>query len=355
MKFFPMVVYLMLPSCFLIGQPNEFNPGILKERVAKFSLNGEVPANCHFPFRSIKVIDARADTTKIGFIRRGVNNGFLKLVFKQGFGTEAEEGLNEHYKTCLMPSSQLQLLMVVKRFWADPFPNRQMQQQGNNFRASIFDMYLKVEMYYEREGVYIPFKRIDTLFQAGEGEYVPGCNTGRMKDCEMYGYAVSKIIESVDFSYYEQRIDKAKNKLLRNQLDSFILESYTYPILTDTPIKKGIFLSFSEFRNNTPSITYFKIERDKKAGIKIYDTSSSGNTQILKYWGYCDGKKIYCGNSPYPLSRVGNTFEFFTKKVEYYYTSTYVGTSNYRFYVPYKSSTTTYEPFQLDMETGKIY
>jgi hypothetical protein len=360
MRIFLFLFYTLI-SIFTAAQTNEFTPADLKDRFAEISVNRSLPAGYKLPFSSIRIIDCRPDTSKIGFIRKNPygsgDNAFRKIVVRNGLRQSLENILNEHYQSCFS-NDTLQLLIVIKRFWADPFPNRQLQQQGEVIRSSLFDMYLKLEFFFVKNDWYYPLKRIDTLFQTGEGEPVTGCNDRKMKDCEMYGHAVSKIFEAIDFNYYSSRIDKAKNKLTKYDLDSFIRKYNDYPILNAELLNQGVYLNFNEFRNNAPSIVKYKIQKIKKDGVtaySLYNLSNGEPERIAKYWGYCNGENIYCGYMQHRLIRAGSTFEFFIDEVEYSANYSSITNQYGTIYVPYSTITKKLEPFQIDMETGKVY
>ena len=201
------LLFYILISASLTAQEKRFTPADLKEYFADLSINKPLPVGYKLPFSSIKVIDSRPDTTKIGFIRVNPNksgqNSYKKILIDKGLRQSLESIINEHYHSCFSNDS-LQLLIVIKRFWADPFPDRQIQEQGDIARSSVFDMYIRFELFFLKSDLYYPVKRIDTLFQAGEDEPIPGCDDRKMRDCEMYGYSVSKVIEGIDFEYEKE-------------------------------------------------------------------------------------------------------------------------------------------------------
>lgn len=349
------------------SQSKEFTTAELKSFSADLSIYKPLPDNYKLPFSSIQIIDSRPDTTKIGFIRlkprKDGKNAFKKIVVENGLRHSLQNILNNRYTSCFSNDS-FQLLIVIKRFWGDPYPNRQVQEQGNMVRSSVFDLYLRLEFFLVKNDWYYPVKRVDTLFQTGEGEVVPGCIYGTIEDCEMYGYAVSKVFETIDFDNYVKHFNKTKTKITRQRLDSFNQKYKKYPIITAKVLKQGVYLNFNEFRNNSPSVTKYTVEKMKKQKITmyaIYDTSKAVPERIAKYWGYCNGENIYCGYMQHPLTKSGDTFEFFIDKKEYNEQHISVPLPNsygtgYSFLdIPISTSLKSLEPFQIDMETGKIY
>ena len=131
------------------------------------------------------------------------------------------------------------------------------------------------------------------------------------------------------------------------------------PILKDGLFKKGVYLSFEEFKNNKPSIVEYKEKemRYKLINTEKYLEDMNGNT-ISNYWSYSDGKIMrygMLGNEK--VYRVQNTFCFFIKVTGYI-----VSSGNETFSNSGSGINTTskrkYEvwvPFQIDMETGEVY
>jgi hypothetical protein len=99
--------------------------------------------------------------------------------------------------------------------------------------------------------------------------------------------------------------------------DSFLQSNYysnrfNLPILTDTFYRKGIYKNFEEFKKNEPSVTHFKIKKEKFESISLID--EEGNyMNTMRIFGFSDGKNCWIqhGNYCYPLIRMGNSFEFF--------------------------------------------
>lgn len=79
---------------------------------------------------------------------------------------------------------------------------------------------------------------------------------------------------------------------------------YCFPILNDTVLKPGVYLSFDDFLNNNPSIdTSFHLTKDGKyqkiafddRGIKLFCIDSDGKKKRFRdmHWGFCNGRGCY--------------------------------------------------------------
>ncbi len=106
--------------------------------------------------------------------------------------------------------------------------------------------------------------------------------------------------------------------------------------------------------------------------LMVYNEENNKHERIAKYWGYCDGVNVFSKLTPYPMSRFGNTFEFFIDKEEYHaaimeyrklksitqkidFESTYINHIFLVLNILTSGTLDNVEPVQLDMETGRIY
>jgi hypothetical protein len=77
------------------------------------------------------------------------------------------------------------------------------------------------------------------------------------------------------------------------QLDSLNKLRFDYPMDTARVLRKGVYASVEEFRNNQPSILNYEIVADGK-GPQLYLKDEKGNSYYSrKMWGYCDGQLCY--------------------------------------------------------------
>lgn len=342
----------------------EMIPVKLKQDVVNISTNNNISVGYSLPFSAVKIMDYRFDTSKIGFAKSKAvftssSYSFKKIAVKNGLQSAVESFYNAYYKNRFSKDST-QLLIVIKRFWADPLPNLQVQQQATKiYRESSQDLYIQFEFFFNRGGWYLPLKRVDTVFQV-TSELNLELYSFKEKQYGLYEYALTKVFESPNYLLYADRIENSKNRRTLEEVIRFNNKRFSYPILIDTVLKKGVYLNFSEFRNNQPAITEFKITEKRKIGKLLFNNNGNDRTQIINFWGYCDGTNIYSGGLQYPLYRAGNTFEFFNDGIgNYMYTndikSQNTANGDYRVSTPYTASEKILEPFQIDMETGKIY
>ena len=132
------------------------------------------------------------------------------------------------------------------------------------------------------------------------------------------------------------------------------------PILNE-PIKKGVFLTFNEFKNNHPSVISFSKRKILKK--KIYEITDEKDNVILDYFAYYDGEKLAIAKhladlfatnisqDNYGMYKVNSSFQFF----ENYFQYTYRQINNGAVSQDIPTYILVKVPRQIDMETGEVY
>ena len=87
------------------------------------------------------------------------------------------------------------------------------------------------------------------------------------------------------------------------------------PITGNTDLTPGVYASFSEFRNNAPSIHDFEVKLEKNNRLLYIRDAGGSSYYSHDAWGYCDGKNIYIMRDGilYPLWKEGRAFYFFSR------------------------------------------
>jgi hypothetical protein len=203
----------------------------------------------------------------------------------------------------------------MKRFWLSGVDYTRDKRIGlTNSLEIATNLYFKWEYYIGKDGHYLPVKRIDTLMQvSGDlAEYIDEeFNERRLS---RFKFALKAMIELFDFEKAVAMFDKQPKKTM-DEIIGFNKRRNELIILKDSGFKKGIYMSFEEFKNNNPSIKDYKEEKTKYQVFKSekYLTDLQGNL-ISNYWGYSDGESFRYGKfGNDKVFRVGNTFEFLYK------------------------------------------
>ncbi|MEO6455377.1 MAG: hypothetical protein ABIN97_14955, partial [Ginsengibacter sp.] len=155
-----------------------------------------------------------------------------------------------------------------------------------------------------------------------------------------------------------------------NEINENYNKSFKKAILSDKNLNRGVYMSFNEFKSNSPSYTSFEVKKTTLAD-DIYLIDGKDTIPTQKAWGYCDGKKSYIkmGGNLFELNKQDNSFSFIGNKglthnysnPRYNYNDNYspgvnlgaAGLSQLLF------STNKFKihlfPMKLDMETGEVY
>lgn len=366
-----LITALLLPS-FVFAQSGKrdiLDPNQLAVKELKLGIEKTLRSETKLPFEKIKIIDSRYDTSKIGYITLGSffsskTRFFKKLVLQDGTGKAIENYYNECYAGSFTKNG-FELLVVIKRLWisGDTRSNSKRVELTNAAKTND-NLYCKWEYYIGKDGKYLPVKRVDSIIQVGEDfrkfndmvEVVDDEGIVK-KTVSFLKFTLRGLIEFLDYSNAIRQFDSQTKKTLP-EINEFNERMHKMPILQEGTIKKGVYLTFDEFKNNRPSIVDFREKkmRYKTINTEIYLENMNGET-ISNYWGYSDGEKFrygMLGNDK--LYRIQNTFCFFIKVESYAISSgNDAGYGGSGINTTSKNKYHVWVPYQIDMETGEIY
>jgi hypothetical protein len=361
-----LLLFLLFYAAFAFAQKD--NPDSLPAKVYELTVKTIPPNGLKLPFESINVIDSRSDTSKLGFIMSGRRlitgiSMFQKVTLKPGIATGIEQFYNEYYKDNFSKNAKT-LLISIRKLWIDNMPDRHGKFQKNDIeRSSQQNIYAKFEYYSGSENEYTPLKRIDTVFQLTTYIKVEDYDASNEKKLPFLCFALEKMIENINYEQFIKNIANEK-KMIIEDIKKYNDNSKNIAILNET-IKKGVFKTFDEFKNNQPSIINFS--KRKIPNKKIYEIIDEENSVIVNYFAYYDGEKFAKSKSLSSLSanrtsqdnfgiyRIGNSFQFFENLV--LNTDFSVNISYKNTIVPLKVPVNNLNavPRQIDLETGEVY
>ncbi len=343
---------LLLP---LSSMAQEDNPDVLPVKKLSLELKKIAPGSIQFPFSAIRIIDNRFDTSKLGFtgnygIRRFKKRSGRKLVLEGGVARALENYYNEYYQHSFSKTG-MQLLVVLKKLWlsgTDDDAHEMDIVKREKYRTFL---HCKLEFYLKKEERYYPFKRTDTVINGvtyweavHEQSQMAGWN-------DVFKMILNGLIETVDFDAASKMTERLPQKSMAD-IQRFNTSFYNIPVLKDTIIAKGIFVTFEEFKNNQPSITKFVEKEIKiKGGRKENYLEDEAGNRITQYWGY------NTGNNRVKVGKYGNDL-LFRKNQTFEYFATYQSLEVNRSLMPISGTYKDYEywiPYQIDMETGNVY
>ena len=249
-------------------------------------------------FKSIHVADMRPDTNRIGIYSFGFKPSTREVKTKQPFSVAIQSALEEKL---LSPNGTREILIVLKHCWITQGVGPISPANEKEYRYGInLSIRLKADVYISVQNLWRPLLRIDTT------SYSPG---------DPNEWAERKFNELL--TGFAQQLNKYSTVDVTNR-KGFSLDSiehsnasaFTAPAFVTTLLKKGVYKSYSEFRNNSPSISDYEIKREGNFSI-LYLREKNGNTYYSNnIWGFCDNNQVYVNIALnyFPLFRDGNAF-----------------------------------------------
>jgi len=260
---------LLIPAVVFAQSRDKLNPSQLAVKELKLGIEKTARSEIKLPFEKIKIIDSRYDTSKIGYITLGSffsskTRFFKKMVLQDGTGNAIENYYNEYY-TGSFTKNGFELLIVLKRFWisGDARSNSKRVELTNAAKTND-NVYCKLEYYIGKDGKFLPVKRVDSIIGVSD-DFRKLNDIGAFEDDEkivkktvsFLTYTLRGLIEFLDYSNAIKQFDGQAKKTLQ-EIHEFNERMNKIPVLQDNTIKKGVYLSFDEFKNNRPSIIEFQ-------------------------------------------------------------------------------------------------
>lgn len=271
--------------------------------------NGRFAEAHAFPFKSIRIADVRFDTTHIG-IYSLANNMFIpgiknyKINFKGGAGRSLSIYLNNFFKKNL-GNGDIELVCFLKKLY---LVKRDTLTENVSLYRTYGQVNFQTEVFLRRGNKFYAVFKIDTVLIESIGT--------KKKEVidELKDFLLMPALRIMQNKISNTAWDKIMEKKSFGEsvvYDNYFYNRFSLPILTQH-YKKGIYQTFSEFKNNSPSISEFKVKKGKSGTISLIDTNENYLVTI-KMFGFSDGERCWIlrGNFCYPLIRTGNSFEFF--------------------------------------------
>lgn len=250
-------------------------------------------------FSNIQIIDKRYDTLSMGYFRYdNPSKEYYKLTTKNYLSIDLQVFLNNIYSKRITPNDS-SLIIVLRKFWF----NRDYDFTSNVLSQELTSYYfsLGVDCYYFFNNKYIPLLRRDTILEIPQ----------KRKDHEkgiLIGENLNKVLNNLFELIATKQLSKSR-KLSYQELNEYYGKHFRTSILTDQQLRKGVYMSFDEFKNNSPSYINFDIRKTKLAD-DIYILDGNDAIASRTAWGYCDGENLFIklGTNLFPLYRQGNNY-----------------------------------------------
>ena len=261
-------------------------------------------------FSHFEIIDERPDTTRIGFHTNKAASAFSRsrdrqLVLAQPATKEITDWLDRHYTR---PDAPYTALIVLRTLWlSDANYANEDKQKDPRKQLERTHIRLKAEVYAQKDGIYQPIFRFDTLQYTTKAVYsVKSPYSVWDKDLSAI---LGELADSASL-ITAQRSSSPDRQIRLEDIRRFNESRFGLPINGDSSLVPGAYASFGEFRNNAPSIRHFEIRMEDNKRL-LYISEGSGRSYYSHdAWGYCDGKNIFVMRDGilYPAWKEGNAF-----------------------------------------------
>ena len=303
--------------------------------------------NTRIPFHNIIVVDKRYDSSKTGYTTTGLfQNGNAKITIKETWSSI----LNKYFEKNLDASSPSSLVIVLKSFWLQKGTVEHLVNK-KVIKKPISGSYMdeggcataELDIYVQTDTSLQALFRIDTSFLNLATRY----NKNRVED--FFFLPFDSIARRLHTTNVADLLSK-KRKLSWDEVHTYYDNRFSIPALKE-PIKKGVFRSFSDFKNNKPFETNFKFTNGRVTD-ELYIVGNGTEELVSKYWGFYDGNHLYiqAGLSAFKTIRQQNTFELYgSKHLTNYHNN---GGQNDLRVAGYSIDR---QILQLNMDTGELY
>jgi hypothetical protein len=242
-------------------------------------------------FDSIRVVDFRRDTSRIGIIRVG-RKSQNEVLFHSPVSAQLQAYLGAAYSR---PKGSHSLLIVLKDLWIstpDSFFIWDHYELNLTFHA---------EAYLVTKDGYQPLSYIDTTLERLQVLNLKAAEENNIRE----------VIADFMDNLAAQDLDRERINLSYRQIDSFSRIQFSYPMDTVTQFVKGVYASIEDFRNNSPSIVKYELSKDGSGNFDLTIPDENGQFYLTHtVWGYCDGEQRYVMilGSLFPVFIVGHQF-----------------------------------------------
>lgn len=252
-------------------------------------------------FDSIRVVDWRRDTSRIGLIGSG-REAQEEVLLNRPMAEQLTTWLNAGYSR---PKGHHRLLVVVKDLWVSGRPPTRRKDR-------LWKVACRFEAYLITGGGYIPLTYLDTVTRADDY---------RAEDMAAENLPDLMAVFMDKVATHLMTDDMATGNLVSyDQIDSFSRVRFNYPMDTATSLVKGVYADAREFRNNAPSKMTYAISADDSGNVILQVPDENGQLHYAAgVWGFCDGRQAY-------VMRHGDAFPIFSVYHQFYV----LGSRDYR-------------------------
>lgn len=266
----------------------------------------EPPANkapaTSFPFSHIKVADERIDKKSSGYFHARQSGDIYRLCHTNNFSEEISQFLKS-YLSGSFDNSGDTLFVQIKKFWLRNYDVLNHDSHSRSIRNGID---VNIEFYLRQSSCnYALYKFDSVIVQEGKSQEIAGKLMNRAI------LASIQKLQQISFNGIAKR-----RCISASQIDSFNNIYQKLPVFTEKMLRKGVYLSLDEFKNNKPSYEDFSLALSSSADLIYVKGRVLKDSVITDAIAFSDGTNMFvtmAGNF-YPIYKCGDNFELYGLK-----------------------------------------
>ena len=255
--------------------------------------------------KKLIVIDARADTSTLGFRPFDAKYYSLSTVNLTG---EITTFLNEYLQIEeSAPADGKSIVAVIRKLWLSDRLQIDSDTKGsNNFnQKEQGGVIATIEFYHNNGKSFTPLYRFDTVYR--------GMKNFKLEAQE---FLDNLLIMSVQpLIAIGNNFSSSDKVMTLDEIGVYSRRQFDLPIIKADIYKKGVYNTFDEFKLNNPSIVFYDIVSNKLTKT-VFSKDENGEYPVRDVWGYSDGTRVYIksGDNYFELIKKQNTFISFAAR-----------------------------------------
>jgi hypothetical protein len=278
-----------------------------KDNKMVLELNYLPESKIQLPVNDIEVLDARYEQSVIGATTGQdmlIDNEFTKMdiVFPDKFDVYLRRSLSNWF--AFNSASPDKLVILVKKFRT----NENMEKMlSKSKRKEVFFLF-NASFYLQRGKDCYKIGSVDKWYSSDQFLY----NKRHVK--KDYHENIITFVLIDEIQQIQFRIPANTASFSREEMEAGIRQRLDMPVFKEK-IKKGVFRTFSEFLQNTPSDTVFKTAVSDRGGIFFIDSAKRMLTSA-NAWAICDGNTavFLFGKSFFQITFIGKAIRIRTHR-----------------------------------------
>lgn len=256
------------------------------------------------PVAQIRFIDNRMDSSFIGFRLKK-----METEKKYTTNSSLSDALNSCAKSAFLtngaPGKAGELRIFIKNFWlTSEYVHHPSEESFSDYYKVTFSktsLWVKMEAFAHINGYYHPVFRIDTILRTLERPE---------KDFDLVFHQLIELTAvKMNTTFAKNGWRNEQHTWTETQLNDYLQQPFRHKILQDVNPQKGIFFTFNDFLQNTPTYASYVFKQNRLDDFLASNEAPERNI-AMKVWGFSNGESVFVrmGGKFYPLRRTRNTF-----------------------------------------------